>query len=310
MKRNMIFAAFALVVALAASCNRKAQYEGNFAFVTFDGSQMSLSVREDVGEFKIPVRVINPTGKAFNVAIAGVDDTAVNGTNYQIVEPSDAVLAFSATDTLKYITVRINRIPGYVEPGSIDFKVEMTTTTGGVKRGGFNSMPVSIVDIDHPLAELFGTWTVDCVGITSNTGATKSYSYEMSLSAYPGDVTRLLCNGICPMAVDPIFANFGSLTVFGNVSSDLSSISFPVGQKTECDLGADNGGVLELAIAYWEGEPWYLGNGTAIVFDKVTDGKYKTEQGIAFLNDYVWPNYGGFIPGTEMDGGGTTWTKK
>ena len=309
-KLYLALAALAALVA-TASCDRTDPYYWDASFVTFN-CETTQTVREDAGTFTLPIRVMGEH-PAFSVTLSTTDGTAKNNTHYKIVEPASGVLNFSETDVEKTITLGLIKVDGYVEPGRVDFSVKMESSTMGVELGSRRSVTVTITDADHPLADLIGAWTVVGYDATNNSGGMEQKTYTMNLFAYEGDVTRLWCDGINGMSKDATIVGYltgNGLTfpdVYCVVSEDHKQISFPTGQQG-ADMGSSNGGVLELVSGYTQ-NGYYLKNISEIVFYRQEDGTYRCDDGILWLNDYVWPTYGGFFLGAENEVF-TTWTKQ
>ena len=307
MKRFYTILLIAAAALMSFSCDRTDEYVGGEGtpFVTL--SQKAFSVREDAGSFTIPIRVVNGNGSAFKVTVSAVDGTAVNGTHYSIIAPATGIVDFGAEDEIQTVTIGLTHIPDYVEPGSVNFSLKLQTATGGVAVGASNTASVTITDADHPLADLIGAWTAHGWDANGNAGNMTETTYTMNLSAYDGDVTKLYCDGINNMPNVMKGYGFTFPLVYCDVSDDKSTLSFPTGQPG-ADLGSSNGGVLELTSGYTN-NGYYIKDIEAIVFTKQDDGTYRCDDGILWLNNYVWPTYGGYFLGQE-NGVYTTWTKQ
>ena len=303
--------ALSLGVLVLASCDRKEEFIGFFPYVVFDGAS-SYSLSESAGSFSVPVRLMNADGNPCSVTITTKDGSAVSGTHYYISDPETGVLNFAAGETLKYVTVAVNHIDGYVEPGKVDFSIGLGQATGGVQLGASNTIEVIVNDAEHPLSALIGAWTAVCYDADSpaGSGATK-YEYTINLSPVDGDVTKLACDKI-----SPIYDILGGYLLQADpaictVAEDKSTLTFDYGQ-TIIAFSAGNGGQCVLgggcATTGSSGTGWYI-NYNDVVFELQPDGSYVNTSGYYFLNDYVWPTYGGFILG-EADGYKTTWTKQ
>lgn len=198
MKNVYRILAIAAISAFFASCDKTDPYKGANGvedvnpFVTFD-VKSSYSVSEAAGSFQIPVRLVNPKGEAFSVTISGVDGDAINGINYSIAEPETGVISFSATDTLKFVTINLTQVPGYNDPGYLKFSVAIDAATNGVGIGAFSKVPVTITDADHPLADILGNWTGSGVDYWDG-----SVTWTMSLLSVEGDVTSVRVVGLTP----------------------------------------------------------------------------------------------------------------
>lgn len=310
MKRYYIVLMLAAAALLGNSCDRTDDYIGgddpdNYsAFVTL--SSADYSVREDAGTLKVPVRLINGNGRSFKVTVSATDGTALNGTHYSIADPANGVLEFEPEDSVKVISFGLTHIPGYAEPGRVEFSFTLTSATGGVEIGARREGNVTINDADHPLSDLIGAWTVHGYDSNNDKQTYREVTYTMHLSAYEGDVTKINCDAINEMPLQMKNYGFTFPPVYAEVSADMKTVSFPTGQKG-ADMGEDNGGVLELYSGYTDGS-YRLKDIAAIVFTKQADGTYRCDDGILWVNDYVWPTYGGYFLGSE-NGVYTSWTK-
>ena len=303
--------ALGLGVLVLASCDRKEEFIGFFPYVVFDGAA-SYSMSESDGSLTIPVRLMNADGNPFSVTVTSKDGSGISGTHYYISEPETGVLNFAAGDTLKYITVAVSHIDGYVEPGKVNFSLGLGQATNGVEIGASRNIDVTVNDAEHPLSDLIGAWTAVCYDANSPAGSGGSrIEYTLNLSAVDGDVTKLSCDKISPiydmlsgylLQADPAICT---------VAEDRSTLTFDYGQEIIA-LSAGNGGQCILgggcSTSGSSGTGWYIGE-SDVVFERQADGSYVNTTGYYFLNDYVWPTYGGFILG-DSDGYKTTWTKK
>lgn len=217
-----IYLAFAAVVALAlVACNRTDPYKGAGSFVTFN-CNTSMSVREDAGTLVLPIRAIGKHD-AFSVTVSGVDGTAKNNTHYKIVEPASGVINFEAADTLKTVTIELIKIDGYVDPGKVEFTVNIDNATSGISRASRRSVAVTVTDADHPLKNFIGAWTAHVV---ANWG--DEYDFNLIVSADDNDITKLWFYNLCAY----MGGNGYKGPCFGICSDDLSTITIPKGQST------------------------------------------------------------------------------
>ena len=114
---TLLFVAAAMLA--AASCGRKETYE----FVSFASlANSKYSFKEDAGNVKIPVNVYNADGEV-SVTLRLSDDTAIAGTNYNLVSPVNGVLTFEKGETQKEVEIEIINIDGYT--GNCKFTLDM-----------------------------------------------------------------------------------------------------------------------------------------------------------------------------------------
>lgn len=243
MKLNFknILAAAALS-ALFVSCDRTAEFEPG-QFVSLDHS--SYSINESVGELTIPVHVYNNKSEV-QVSVSVVSNTAVEGTDYELVTPASGVLTFAPGDTTKNITLTIKSFLG-TYTGAKNFGVKIASATEGVTVGNVNSASVTINDEDHPLSMFLGDWTG-----TFATGRGTYPGHTISITAVEDDVTKVYVNNL-----EPYFANAGLVApdynVFvGEVNDDKTVITLaleqPIGYQEAYLVGfADPNGDTDLA---------------------------------------------------------------
>jgi hypothetical protein len=205
MKRNIIlFVAAAVTLLLAASCNRKVEYQYE-KYATLYHS--SFTVAENAGELRIPVLVKNTKGADVQVSVKIAEGTAVEGVDYEVVSPANGILSFSGdTDSLDVVINLLTPALGEFT-GAKNFNVSVASATEGVGVGLISNANVTIDDIDHPLAAWIGSWTGEIEGFFGNwpKGAT-----TFTISADPeGDPFSdlIVSGGINPYFVAAAGAN-------------------------------------------------------------------------------------------------------
>ena len=212
MKLNFkyIVAALALV-ALSASCDRKVDFPSE-KFVTLD--DYAYSVDETSAEVVIPVHIYNQDCHDVQVAVKLLDNTAVEGTDYEIISPASGVLTFPAgTDSLA-IKIAIKPHVG-VYTGTKKFGVQVASATEGVVTGAFSSATVSISDLDHPLADILGDYVA-----TGNTASSGVAQWKVTFAANEDDVTKVNVTNL----------SWFDETLVGDVSEDHNVVTLPFGQ--------------------------------------------------------------------------------
>lgn len=166
MKRNIIlFVAAAVTLLLAASCNRKVEYQYE-KYATLYHS--SFTVAENAGELRIPVLVKNTKGADVQVSVKIAEGTAEEGVDYEVVSPANGILSFSGdTDSLDVVINLLTPALGEFT-GAKNFNVSVASATEGVGVGLISNANVTIDDIDHPLAAWIGSWTGEIEGFFGN----------------------------------------------------------------------------------------------------------------------------------------------
>ena len=166
MKRNIIlFVAAAFALLSMASCNRKVEYQFD-TYATLYHS--SFTVKEDAGEYSIPVLIQNAKGGDLQVAVNIAEGKAVEGVDYEVISPVNGILSFSGeTDSLAVVVKIFDTFIGEFT-GTKDFTVSISPATQGLTMGTISSARVMIDDLDHPLNAWIGSWTGEMTGFFGN----------------------------------------------------------------------------------------------------------------------------------------------
>lgn len=202
MKRNSIlFVAAFMTLLLSVSCGRNAEFVTS-SYVTLH--KTSYSISEEIGELKIPVLLKNAGGADAQVIVKVVEDTALEGVDYEIVSPANGILYFSGqTDSLD-IVIEITPFRG--EEGFTldkDFSVEIQSVTDGIHLGNLAKTNITIVDLDHPLAPFVGEWTGVMTGEFDGT----QYETTFKISSVRKDDTY--SKVIIDAGINPFFVDYG-----------------------------------------------------------------------------------------------------
>lgn len=279
---------------LLASCdlNKYPEFDDKDAFAAIDVAKMS--VKETVGKISIPVTIasVNPiqTSVTYTVADGG---TAKEGENYSFVDKS-GVLSFNGEERTKTIDINIADLSG-IYTGDVSFTINLVSATSNVNLGAEKTCVVTIEDLDHPLADVLGEYTV-----TATDYAYGPQQYTMSLTKDDNDATIVWCDYITPLAKSYPAKKFA---VWGTVSEDHSTITFSLGQKPGADLGYGSMVLCTFSISAAEFD---ISDEGELVFTKTSEGVFSTNTAIAFVDDeYVWQ--GALLLGEENT---TVWTKK
>lgn len=304
--------------AALCSCNEKATYT-TYPFIRFEDS--SYPINENAGTVKIPVYAYNKTrndvvipraqGGPENATFVVYDGSAKKDVDFT-VSPANGVLSFDE-DGVAYIELTIDNKSG-VYTGNLNFSIELTGAGDGYTLAGSSvcSTTITINDLDHPLAEILGEY--DVVTYYFYSGSIYTAEYVMELVPVDGDVHSVACTGINKMASD-FNDEKGSFNVIGAVSEDMKTITFPP-QSVKFSTG--NGEMWLYSTDYVNSagtSTGYYAYDEDIVYTSTEDGIFTSGQGAGFIDDYVWPSYGGFGVGVrtgKLIGADftTTWTKK
>ncbi len=290
MKNIYRILAFTAFVAAFASCREVSDYQTT-PFVNL--YRTTVSVSEDVGTVILPVKLGTLKGdKNTSVTFKVVEGTAKEGVNFT-VEPAGKVLSFNGTDSL---AIKINVVdqPG-VFTGALDFQIELESATNDYQVGGSNVTSFTIKDNDHPLANLFGTFSGPAPGYWGD-----NYTAEVQILAHPDDVNKVLVYNL-----DPYLASYGytaanKYNIFtGTVNAEKTKITIETDQETGyvsssqgplCEVGFDAPNIDDAS------------GFTDIVFEFSSD--YKT---ITVPNGYACRTSAGWW---EIYVGPMTWTRK
>ena len=160
-----MFVAAAFALLSMASCNRKVEYQFD-TYATLYHS--SFTVKEDAGEYSIPVLIQNAKGGDLQVAVNIAEGKAVEGVDYEVISPVNGILSFSGeTDSLAVVVKIFDTFVGEFT-GTKDFTVSISPATEGLTMGTISSARVMIDDLDHPLNAWIGSWTGEMTGFFGN----------------------------------------------------------------------------------------------------------------------------------------------
>lgn len=212
-----IFYLFSIVVMgmLVASChlNDLPTFDDKDAFASFSNS--SMKVAENVGTLNIPVHVTSLNGVATTVTYEFVNGSATQGVDFEDASGAGSI-SFSAGESEKYITVKILPHTG-VFTGDRAFSVKFKST-GDIAAGASNTCNVTIADIDHPLSNLFGTYSASAYSSWRG-----DFKWEVTFSKDENDISKIWMTD-----PDPYFASYGyAASIYGIVNDAKTEIVFP-----------------------------------------------------------------------------------
>lgn len=285
-----IMAGAAAIVAFAScNLNENPAFDEADSFVAVD--KATLIVNETVGKISIPVTIasIDPVKTAVTYEV--VEGTAKAGVDFTLVDES-AVLLYDGKE--RTMNIELNIIPHVGEyTGDRTLTIKLVSAGKTLKLGANDVCVVKISDLDHPLAEILGEYT--CTAEDKGNG---SVSWTMNMSKDPSDVTVVWVDFICPLAASYPGMKF---SVYGNVSEDKKTISFPCGQKPGALYAQDD----PFTFIWFDYEDGYeVSESGEVVMTSETPGVWTTEDGMGFCStEYVF-NGGMILKGTAV------WTKK
>lgn len=202
------------------------------AFAAFDVT--SISVSEKAGRIKLPVTVASVAPVSAAVSYRIVDDgTAKPRVNFNLVDES-AVIKYDGVARTNYIEIDIINIPGYT--GDVGFKLELVNATG-LNLGANKFCNINIKDEDHPLAELFGEYSVKGKSISGGELAwdlviEKLYTNKEKTQT---SITAVKVYNISPWLASkkpyPNFDNGYIANVVFNADKKITGLKMDIGQK-------------------------------------------------------------------------------
>lgn len=217
MKR--IYFIIAAVSLLLVSCGRKVEFQHE-SFATLDA--VKYTVREDAGEFKVPVSLYNPSGAEVQLIVKTKDSTAVKDVDYEIVSPASGVLTFSGDDSEKDIVIKLNHNKAFQK--SKIFYLSIASADGDYGIGNLNTATCVIKDAEHPLDKFIGEWKGSAVSLDgTNYPVTVTVAEDEADETY----TKLKVSG-----VEPFTSSLSSVAPMSAVvNADKTQIAVPSGQQ-------------------------------------------------------------------------------
>ena len=276
-----IMAGAALVTAFA-SCelNDFPTFDEADSFVAID--KTAIMVDETAGQVIIPVTIASIDPMKTAVTYEVVDSTAKVNKHYKITDES-GVLSFDGTTRTQNIVVDIIDSTG-VYTGDLVFTVNLLSGGKNLNLGASSTCVVKISDLDHPLADILGEYTV-----TGEDFAKGKFSYTMTLTKDDTDINTVWIDYVCPLAIG------NPMAVYATVSPDHKTISIPCGQQTKAGL---------IFVEYTYDNGHYVGTSGSVDMVSTTPGVFTTEQGIGMIEGNSLYAGGVVLQGT------TVWTKK
>lgn len=221
MKRNLIFLVVAACTLLAASCNRKCDYE-YVKYATL--CTTSYNVAENAGELSIPVVLMNASGSEAQISVSLEALTAEEGADYELITPANGILNFTGdTDTLN-VVIAVTAYEG-INTGNKAFNVQLSSLTDGVQCGSLNKAKVTIADLDHPLAGFVGQWDGAPVFASDSPEAIPT-TLEISIDEEDETNSRMIIYGL-----EAAYAQY-AVPVYGIYDAEKSIVTVQAGQKT------------------------------------------------------------------------------
>ena len=231
MKNIFKYIAGMAFAASLAGCNVNPlpKFDDADAFVAFDVT--NISVNEDAGTVSLPISIASLDARKTTVSYELVDGTAKQGENFE-GEDESAVLSFDGKSRTGNIVIKIKNDAGHYT-GDLTFSVKLITAAG-LNLGANSECSITIADLDHPLGPILGTYTATAEDYFAGATAT----WTVTLMKDPND-TKVVW-------VDGFTSTFSGAypgkdwRIYGNVSDDLKTITFPCGQTLADKVGSNS----------------------------------------------------------------------
>lgn len=275
-----IYLFISAIALLLVSCDRKVEFKHE-TFATLN--TVRYTVREDAGEFTVPVTLYNPTGSEFQLIVSTTDSTAVQDVDYEILSPANGVLTFSGDETQKEIVIGLNHNKSFQK--SKLFYLSIAATDENLAVGKLNTATCVIKDAEHPLDMFIGEWKGTANSVYDGT----PYVITVNISEDEDDetYTKLKIEGLEPMQLSSVTA------LSGQVNAEKTEISI---------LGGQQIGYVDAYQSFFTFYPFSIAGDSLNIGEKLTltmqkDGTLTLDSiyGSLFTytdgNEYVWDAY-------------------
>lgn len=274
-----IYLFISAIALLLVSCDRKVEFKHE-TFATL--STVRYTVREDAGEFTIPVTIYNPTGDEVQLIVKTDDETAVQDVDYEIVTPANGVLTFSGDESQKDVVIKLNHNKAFQK--SKTFYLSIAATDENFVIGNLNTATCVIKDAEHPLDMFIGEWKGTALSVFDGT----SYPLTVNISEDESDetYTKLKVDGLEPMQLSSV------TPLSGVVNAEKTQLTISGGQQI---------GYLDAYSSFFTFYPFAIAGENLNIGEVLTitlkDGALSLDSvyGCLFTytdgNEYVWDAY-------------------
>lgn len=206
-----------------ASCVNNDMPEFNDADAFIAIQQTTASGAETSEKLEVPVMLTSLAGLEGTVDFVITPDSlkgAVEGKHYTIANESHT-LSFTKDEPVQKIVINI--IDNDIFEGDVKFNIELTNVQG-VKLGANSKCEVTLVDDEHPLAFILGTFTAKGESYFSGDA-----EWEVTIEKDAEDINKIW--------IDKFVQNGSNLKIYATVNEDKTEIHIPVEQP----IGATDG---------------------------------------------------------------------
>lgn len=216
-KNTTIVLAALAAVALASCNNDQPEFNDKDAFVSFTDTK--ASVDENKATLEIPVQLSSLKGKEGSVDFEITADKtapAVEGTNYTVANAT-RTLTFTKESNVQNIKLNIVDLAGTFT-GDLRLNIKLKNAKG-VNLGAESSFDVTIVDLDHPLAFMLGTFSAS--GTSQFNGAE---TWTVNIAKDDNDVNKVWITNMV------LGASSAAYPIYGTVNEEKTEIRIPAYQ--------------------------------------------------------------------------------
>lgn len=274
-KNTTIVLAALAAVALASCNNDQPEFNDKDAFVSFTDTKASID--ENKATLEIPVQLSSLKGKEGSVDFEITADKtapAVEGTNYTVANAT-RTLTFTKESNVQNIKLNIVDLAGTFT-GDLRLNIKLKNAQG-VNLGAESSFDVTIVDLDHPLAFMLGTFRAS--GTSLFNGPTK---WNIEIKKDDSDVNKVWFYKFLPSGTSD------KTPIYGTVNEDKTELRIPVGQNTKKTSsqygwlyafgGIEGGSLTDQVTDYMSCPITTDANGNAIISIPYIFGAYATSD--------------------------------
>ena len=274
-KNTTIVLAALAAVALASCNNDQPEFNDKDAFVSFTDTKASID--ENKATLEIPVQLSSLKGKEGSVDFEITADKtapAVEGTNYTVANAT-RTLTFTKESNVQNIKLNIVDLAGTFT-GDLRLNIKLKNAQG-VNLGAESSFDVTIVDLDHPLAFMLGTFRAS--GTSLYNGAE---TWTVNIAKDDKDVNKVWITNMVLGASSPNYP------IYGTVNEDKTELRIPVGQNTKKTSsqygwlyafgGIEGGSLTDQVTDYMSCPITTDANGNAIISIPYIFGAYATSD--------------------------------
>lgn len=216
-KNTTIVLAALAAVALASCNNDQPEFNDKDAFVSFTDTKASID--ENKATLEIPVQLSSLKGKEGSVDFEITADKtapAVEGTNYTVANAT-RTLTFTKESNVQNIKLNIIDLAGTFT-GDLRLNIKLKNAQG-VNLGAESSFDVTIVDLDHPLAFMLGTFSAS--GTSQYNGAE---TWTVNIAKDDKDVNKVWITNMV------LGASSAAYPIYGTVNEEKTEIRIPAYQ--------------------------------------------------------------------------------